>query len=246
MKSVSFFLAAISLVACFGVKAMQSNWPDAIKNFNITRTSWATRDEICITRADLEEQISFLGISNRDFTKGNLLFYAAGFDELLDITDFLLTEGVSPNATTKKGWIPLHHALECNAFKTAYLLAQRGASCKKSLPVLMEQITRTDDPRLFAAQKALFGLLVKKGADINSCDDTQETLLCKLTRIRFSSSGKGAFKCHEIPIEHRLYFVRALLDRNAKIEQRAIDNAQKNGLHEIANLLVAKARCPVR
>ena len=220
-----------------------SDMPDPIEEYNIERTRWADIDEKEYTQRFLIESLDKIRESSvKNYDEENLLFFSAKFDELLKYTKFLLKNGAKPNRPFK-GTLPLHNAIRNGALKSAYLLAQSGAECKKALLPLMDTFCYAHDEQTFAAQKSLFDLMVKKGARVNAVEkQTLETPLWKVLRVKFSLLPDGKVTFHEIPLKQRTEFVQLLLNNNANAQavvqgKTPLQRACANGFTEIAAML---------
>lgn len=219
-----FFLA--SFVFAIRTVSMEQE----IINYKITR-DWVAIDCIEMTRIELED-----GLKNAEHKNGkgfSMLSEAVEYDELNDITQKLLSDGVKfmPSATGKD---QLHHAIECNSFGAAQILLNHGADAKSSLLPLMERVIYTQTNELFNAQKKLFEILLKHHADVNAHNELNETPLMKIVQVGLLP-GLGTISRCKIPAENRLHFVCSLLGHGAYTSEKnndgktTLDIAKENG-----------------
>lgn len=242
-----FLILILIFVSSMPLNAMKKTtkpWPDAIATYEVPDRRWADEDEFEVVRKELKAHKRKIESHACSINDGNMLFYAAKFDELLRYTNFLLNHGANSYKSVK-GILPLDNAIRHGALKSAYLLTERGAACKTALLTLMKRVCVTKDPKAFAAQQELFKLLLKNRASVNAKDSNQETPLFKILDIE-TAEGQGAWptvRFISIPLEHRAYFVTALLNNNADPRLKnaagktATQKARENGFEPLAQLI---------
>jgi ankyrin repeat protein len=193
-----------------------------------------------------EEVVGFLiergaDINTRSSNNNTALHFAAKADNVGIIT-LLLDKGVSVNVTGTRGETPLHHAALCGNLRGTKLLVQRRAALEKK-----NKMDRT--PLMFAAlagKLEVVGYLVKNGADINVCNDTESALHLAIGSARFdvmcflleqgadingSNAERGFSPLQLAILRQNLQIVKYLIERDADVNLRTRDGWNMTAVH---------------